>query len=126
VKVGEIEILPVFDGIGREVAAEVLTRPGVDDPWACHQGCVDADGLLRLPLGGFLVRTSERVVLVDAGVGGINNEKYTGGGLLDSLRSYRVSPEDVTDVLFTHLHFDHVGWASRRSAGACERLVRYG
>ena len=115
-KVGDIEILPVFDGTGREVAAEMLTRPGVADPWACHPGCVDADGVLRLPLGGFLVRTGQRVVLVDAGVGGINNDKYTGGGFLDSLRSYGVSPEDVTDVLFTHLHFDHVGWASRRGA----------
>jgi glyoxylase-like metal-dependent hydrolase (beta-lactamase superfamily II) len=116
VKVGDIEILPVFDGTGREVATEVLTRPGVDDPWACHPGCVAADGVLRLPLGGFLVRTGQRVVLVDTGVGGINNDKYTGGGFLDSLRAHGVAPEDVTDVLFTHLHFDHVGWASRRGA----------
>jgi len=115
-KVGDIEIVPVFDGTGRELAAEVLTRPGVDDPWARHPGCVPADGMLRLPLGGFLVRAGQRVVLVDAGVGGINNDKYTGGGFLDSLRGHGVAPEDVTDVLFTHLHFDHVGWASRRGA----------
>ncbi|MDT7637288.1 MAG: hypothetical protein QOC83_1576 [Pseudonocardiales bacterium] len=115
-KVGDIEILPVFDGVGREVAAEVLTRPGVDDPWACHPGCVDADGVLRLPLGGFLVRTGDRVVLVDAGVGGINNGKYSGGGFLDSLRGHGVGPEDVTDVVFTHLHFDHVGWSTRKGA----------
>jgi glyoxylase-like metal-dependent hydrolase (beta-lactamase superfamily II) len=24
-----------------------------------------------------------------------------------------VQPEEVTDVIFTHLHFDHIGWASR-------------
>lgn len=115
-KVGDIEVLPVLDGTGREVAAEVLTRPGVDDPWACHPGCVDDDGVLRLPLGGFLVRTGDRVVLVDAGVGGIDNGKYTGGGFLDSLRGHGVAPEDVTDVVFTHLHFDHVGWSSRKGA----------
>lgn len=115
-KVGDIEVLPVFDGVGREVAAEVLTRPGVPDPWACHPGCVDADGSLTLPLGGFCVRTGDRVVLVDAGVGGIDNGRYAGGGLLDSLGGYGVAPEDVTDVLFTHLHFDHVGWSTRRGA----------
>jgi glyoxylase-like metal-dependent hydrolase (beta-lactamase superfamily II) len=114
VKVGDIEILPVLDGTGREVAAEVLSRPGVADAWACHAEHVDADGVLTLPLGGFLVRTGERVVVVDAGVGGINNGKYTGGGFLDSLRSHGVRPEDVTDVVFTHLHFDHVGWSSRK------------
>jgi glyoxylase-like metal-dependent hydrolase (beta-lactamase superfamily II) len=115
-RVGDIEILPVRDGVGREVAAEVLTRPGVDDPWSCHADQVDADGMLRLPLGGFLVRTGERLVLVDAGVGGIDNDRYSGGGFLDALRGYGVAAEDVTDVVFTHLHFDHVGWATRRGA----------
>jgi len=37
-----------------------------------------------------------------------------GGGFLDSLRAHGVAPEDVTDVVFTHLHFDHVGWSSRK------------
>lgn len=113
-KVGSIEILPVFDGIGREVASEVLYRPGVSDAWSCHSEHLDAEGVLNLPLGGFLVRTGERVVLVDAGVGGIDNGKYSGGGFLDSLRGHGVAPEDVTDVVFTHLHFDHVGWATRK------------
>ncbi|WP_214367536.1 MBL fold metallo-hydrolase [Pseudonocardia sp. H11422] len=118
-RIGDIEILPVLDGTGQEAAAEVLTRPGVDDPWSCHPVGVDAsgvdhDGILHLPLGGFLVRTGERVVLVDAGVGTIDNGKYAGGGFLDALRGYGVAPEDVTDVVFTHLHFDHVGWATKK------------
>lgn len=113
-RIGDIEVLPVFDGTGREIAAEVLSRPGVPDAWACHADQLDPHGVLHLPLGGFLVRTGERVLLVDAGVGGINNDKYSGGGFLDSLRGHGVAPEDVTDVLFTHLHFDHVGWATRK------------
>jgi glyoxylase-like metal-dependent hydrolase (beta-lactamase superfamily II) len=116
-KIGDIEILPVFDGVGKEVAAEVLTRPGVGDPWVCHAAedtGLDAHGVLHLDLGGFLVRTGDRVVLVDAGVGTINNEKYAGGGFLDGLRAHGVAPADVTDVVFTHLHFDHVGWATKK------------
>jgi len=31
---------------------------------------------------------------------------------LPSLKSIGVCPEDVTDVVFTHLHFDHIGWAT--------------
>ncbi|HZZ48818.1 MAG TPA: MBL fold metallo-hydrolase [Pseudonocardia sp.] len=114
-RIGDLEVLPVFDGIGRE-PSDALTRPGVDDPWACHPHCVTSDGMLELPLGGFLVRTAERVVLVDVGVGGINNDNYTGGGFLDSLRQHGVEPDDVTDVLITHLHFDHVGWTTRGGA----------
>src|SRR5205807_5007447 len=58
--------------------------------------------------------TGDRVVLVDAGVGTIDNGQYAGGGFLDSLRALGVTAEDVTDVVFTHLHFDHVGWATRK------------
>jgi glyoxylase-like metal-dependent hydrolase (beta-lactamase superfamily II) len=114
VKVGAIEIQPVLDGVGREQAAEVLTRPGVPDAWACHADLLDEHGVLHLDLGGFLVRTGDRTVLVDAGVGTINNDKYAGGRFLDSLRALGVAPEDVTDVVFTHLHFDHVGWATKK------------
>jgi len=113
VKIGSIDVQPVLDGVGHE-SKDALTRPGVDDPWACHPGQVGADGRLHFDLGGFLIRTGDRVVLVDVGVGGISNDSYTGGDFLDSLRAYGVGPEDVTDVLFTHLHFDHVGWATRR------------
>lgn len=113
-KIGTIEVLPVLDGTGRERADEVLTRPGVPDAWACHSDQLDDHGTLHLDLGGFLVRTGARTILVDAGVGTIDNGKYAGGRFLDSLRGYGVGPEDVTDVVFTHLHFDHVGWATKK------------
>ena len=35
-----------------------------------------------------------------------------GGKLLESLAAIDVEPADVTDVVFTHLHFDHIGWAT--------------
>ncbi|MFC4948231.1 MBL fold metallo-hydrolase [Pseudonocardia sp. GCM10023141] len=115
-RIGDIDIQPVLDGIGREPAGEVLTRPGVPDAWSCHAEHVEDDGSLRFELGGFLIRTGDRVVLVDAGVGTIDNGKYAGGGFLDSLHALGVAPGDVTDVLLTHLHFDHVGWTTKKGA----------
>ncbi|GAB2699093.1 MBL fold metallo-hydrolase [Kitasatospora kifunensis] len=103
----------MLDGFGVEVAADILSRPGVDDPWACHTERREADGSLRLPLGGFCVRTGDRTVLVDAGVGAFDNGKYSGGSLLASLAGHGIGPADVTDVVFTHLHFDHIGWATQ-------------
>ena len=115
-KVGELEVLPVLDGYGWEIGRDVFHRPhsGVDDPWAGHEDLLDAEGRVSFPLGGFLVRTGDRVIVIDTGVGNIDNGQYRGGRLLDSLRERGVQPGDVTDVIFTHLHFDHVGWAASK------------
>ena len=113
-KVGALAIEPIYDGDGRENGAEVLHHPNGSAAWSCHQDLLDASGNIHLTLGGFLVRTGGRVIVVDAGVGTVDNGKYRGGQFLESLSELGVAPADVTDVLFTHLHFDHVGWATRK------------
>jgi glyoxylase-like metal-dependent hydrolase (beta-lactamase superfamily II) len=55
-------------------------------------------------MGAYLVRAGERRILVDAGFGQ--------GTLLQSLAERGHSPADITDVVLTHLHFDHIGWTS--------------
>ena len=50
----------------------------------------------------FLIKTPERVILVDTGTG-------SGGVILEKIRSLEIEPEDIDTVLLTHLHFDHFG-----------------
>ncbi|GAA4889458.1 MBL fold metallo-hydrolase [Actinomycetospora straminea] len=121
-RVGDLEIVPVIDGTGRERAREVLTAPG-GDRWACHPEHLDAHGDLELTLGGFLLRTGDRLVLVDTGVGRIHNDQYAGGGFLDALAALGVTTDQVTDVVFTHLHFDHVGWATSKGEVVFDRAT---
>jgi len=111
---GDLRIDPVLDGTTTLTAQELLVRPGTEDPWAPHRRQLTADGLLELPVGCFLVRTAERVVLVDAGLGTLNAGPHRGGQLLDSLAAVGVRPDDVTDVVLSHLHFDHVGWTTSK------------
>jgi glyoxylase-like metal-dependent hydrolase (beta-lactamase superfamily II) len=59
--------------------------------------------------GGYLLRAGDRVVLIDAGLGEYEDEQWHGGQFLDSLRGLGVAPAEVTDVVFTHLHWDHFG-----------------
>jgi glyoxylase-like metal-dependent hydrolase (beta-lactamase superfamily II) len=114
-RVGEIEIVSILDGVGYEHARSNLYKPDATaDPWLDHEDLLDGQGRLVLSVGGFLARSGERNVLVDAGLGAIRNDRYKGGQLLDSLAAIGLRPEDVTDVVFTHLHFDHVGWATRK------------
>jgi glyoxylase-like metal-dependent hydrolase (beta-lactamase superfamily II) len=77
--------------------------------WVGHRQFLDAEGQVEIELGGFLVRTGDRLLLVDVGIG---PNHQVGGQLLDSLRALGVDPAEITDVLFTHLHFDHVGWSA--------------
>lgn len=63
-----------------------------------------------------------RVILVDTGNGSKFNEKLSTiykidtsrYDLVSSLRSRNIEPRDVTDVILTHLHFDHAGGATVR------------
>jgi glyoxylase-like metal-dependent hydrolase (beta-lactamase superfamily II) len=121
--VGTIRIESILDGVLASPAAEMLVRPGVDDPWGPHQGLIGVDGMLHLPVGGFLVRTADRLVLVDAGLGPFDRDDMRSGALLDSLRATGVSPSEITDVVLTHLHFDHVGWVSQKGAVVFDNAV---
>jgi glyoxylase-like metal-dependent hydrolase (beta-lactamase superfamily II) len=59
---------------------------------------------VSLAVDALLVRGGGRVILVDAGMGVANH-----ASLVASLHLAGVAPGEVTDVLITHAHFDHVG-----------------
>ena len=120
-RIGEMEILPVHDGTARMKPEESYVGKGsTDDVWEGHRNLLDANGNIEMAMGGFLVRGGgDRVVLIDTGVGTINGAGFFGpefrsGMFLESLAAHGVRPDDVTDVLFTHLHFDHVGWSTQK------------
>jgi glyoxylase-like metal-dependent hydrolase (beta-lactamase superfamily II) len=66
-------------------------------------------------------RDARRVIVVDAGMGDKWDAKRTdiyaldrsGGGLEGGLARLGLTRDDVTDVVLTHLHFDHAGGTTR-------------
>ena len=109
-RVGDLRIDPVIDGTGRFSPTKSF-RGTTDEQWAVHRDLLDADGLLGFAMGGFLIRGNGHVALVDLGMGA---RRGWGSSAVRSFRwpSTGRNPADVTDVVFTHLHFDHIGWAS--------------
>jgi len=82
-----------------------------DQDWLQHTQFLDADGLLPIEMGGFLVRSGERLILVDTGIGPHADPERC-GRFMRNLAAQGVEPSDITDVVLTHLHFDHLGWAT--------------
>ena len=121
-EIGDVSVDAIYDGAMR-APATVFYRGTDEQQWAPHQRFLEDGGMIRFDLGGFLVRSArnDRVVLVDAGLGprsGLVRDgagTFQGGELLNSLSSLGVEPADVTDVVFTHLHFDHIGWATNEN-----------
>ena len=82
---------------------------------------VTADSLNRLNAGlnSLLVRTGNKNVLIETGIGNKMPDKmvqiYTQPArLLDNLHAVGLAPEDIDMVINTHLHFDHCGWNTVR------------
>src|SRR5215212_4665234 len=111
-QIGDLEVVALYDGVGKFDAGRF--RGTTDEMWAQHSQFLDEDGNVELALGGFLVKgVRDRLVLVDTGMGAPRRMFTDAGHLLESLAAAGFTAADVTDVVFTHLHFDHVGWASR-------------
>jgi glyoxylase-like metal-dependent hydrolase (beta-lactamase superfamily II) len=114
-RVGDLDVLPVLDGFAVEDPLNVLRYRGGDpSPILDTPGVLEGDGSFRMTMGAYLVPVGDRRILIDAGVGRIASGAFTGGKLLDSLDAMGVQPADITDVLLTHLHFDHVGWCTQK------------
>jgi glyoxylase-like metal-dependent hydrolase (beta-lactamase superfamily II) len=87
----------------------------------------DSRHRVRLAVRCLLVQTGSRTILIDSGQGNKQSEKFIErytveqpSTLLDELAKLNVRPEDVTDVVNCHLHFDHAGWNTMRDGN---RLV---
>jgi len=94
-----------------------LYPSSTDQMWAEHPHLLESNGHLRFGIGSYVVQGHGRVFLIDLGVGPTGWTAPSGavmspGHLLDGLRELDLDVSAVTDVIFTHLHPDHVGWAT--------------
>jgi glyoxylase-like metal-dependent hydrolase (beta-lactamase superfamily II) len=122
IALGDYEVTALLDGTHPFPAHEVLTR-GTASLDKTDPGLADrllAAAYLRAPVEGsinaFLVNTGTKLVLIDSGAGALYGAD--GGHLLGNLRAAGYAPEQVDEVLLTHLHADHVGGVALGAAAA--------
>jgi glyoxylase-like metal-dependent hydrolase (beta-lactamase superfamily II) len=120
-KLGNLDIFVLSDGLFRldggamfGVVPRVLWERS-DPP--------DEKNRILMGLNCLLIIRDHEKILIDTGVGdkfdekfgtmfGIHREKT----LLDQLTDLNLQPEDITHVIMSHMHFDHIGWNTRRNA----------
>jgi len=80
----------------------------------------DENNMCNWAMRCLLVEDGNRLILVDTGIGQKQSDKFYGyyylngdDSLEKSLHKSGVDFKDITDVLLTHLHFDHCGGAAK-------------
>lgn len=104
---GDIEITALSDGTVPQDLHKLLTGTSQAEV----DGLLDRSFLanpVEASINVYLLRAGERRILVDTGSGSLFGPGY-GGKLRDSLAGIGVKPEDITDILITHVHTDHTG-----------------
>ena len=89
----------------------------------------DENNFTKLALRCLLVDLGERKILIETGIGNHFPEKHLenngvlpGNHLVDSLHQNGYTTDDITDVLFTHLHWDHCTGAVKNNNGKLETV----
>lgn len=121
-KIGDVEVWRVLEINGPFAEAAALFPDAGEDVAEVIEGLAPGSieattGKLIIPIQGFLLKTPDMVVLVDACVGNGKTvprlpdwHQRQGTRFMAALQAAGVSPDGVDYVMCTHLHTDHVGW----------------
>ena len=81
----------------------------------------DSKGMCTWAMRCMLIEDGNKLILIDCGLGNKQDEKFFShyqphgeDTLTKSLNKLGFTESDITDVLLTHLHFDHCGGAIKR------------
>lgn len=116
-RVGGLDLAVVSDGLFLYDAGAVFGLvPRV--LWEPFSGPLDDTHRMSLGLNSLLVRSQEKLILIETGLGdkAIGRVQQSRGGttnLLQGLGQLGIRPTDVDVVINTHLHSDHCGWNTR-------------
>jgi Zn-dependent hydrolases, including glyoxylases len=109
-KVGEIDVMVVSDGV-LSLPGEMLgynIDPTVRGTWL-ENNFLPPD-TLEWALNVVVVKSSDRTILIDAGLGADPDLNLPRAGrLIQRLEAAGINLPSVTDVVLTHLHMDHIG-----------------
>ena len=106
-RIGRIDVIALTDGtIGVDFLPLLTnTKPGEVESLLAREYVKPT--AVEASMNAYLIQIDNKLILVDTGAGELLGPKLD--KLPDSLRSIGVEPEQITDILLTHIHPDHSG-----------------
>lgn len=120
--IGDAEVIAISDGTLPLNLHTLLhdAKPGELDK-LLHQSFLDS--VVETSITAFVVKNAGQLILIDAGCGSFFGPSL--GKLQQNLLAVGIRPEDITIVLPTHLHADHVGGLVKDGAMAFPNATVY-
>ena len=109
VQVGDVEVMVISDGVLPITASTMATNVAPADLSAWLKDMYLPPEITDWPLNVAVVRSGDKVILVDSGLGSEFPGFPRAGQLAMRLDAAGIDPASVTDVVLTHLHMDHIG-----------------
>jgi glyoxylase-like metal-dependent hydrolase (beta-lactamase superfamily II) len=106
-KIGAIDVVALSDGTITFDVLEVLSKP---EEAARVMAKAGIQSPVEASMNAFWIPLGQRQILVDTGAGELMGPKLN--KLTLSMKAAGISPEQITDILITHIHPDHSGGLS--------------
>lgn len=107
-RVGDIEVTALLDGY-TEIPTKFIL--GYDEDIAKESTKKSyhrfTSGSISIPVNAYVIKTGKETILLDAG--GVTGFFPTLGKLPANMEAAGINPSDITSILLTHLHPDHIG-----------------
>ncbi|WP_205514580.1 MBL fold metallo-hydrolase [Longitalea arenae] len=106
---GTLELTVVSDGFIVFDPPQPILAPETSK--ACFKSALEShflpSGFVKIALNMLVIKNGAQVILIDAGAG--NTMGDSSGWLIPNLELAGIRPAEVTNILITHAHSDHIG-----------------
>ena len=115
INLGEYKITYLPNGEGQTIPSFAY-HGSTEEDWKKHKDYLTKEGKSLMSIGSFLIEYKNEKILFDLGIG--NNHfsspegNCDGGELLNNLKKAGLTKEDITKVIYSNFHAEHVGWTS--------------